>query len=272
VSPPGTLPPGGRDTGVVGSRPPRRLLTTEIWLVLGVSLGASALFSLIHYVGDLTAHGALRQQVAELNGSDAPGRPWLDLTLQVASLVTSVVPVFLALHLLGRSGDGAAAIGLDRRRPRRDALTGAALAAAVGGIGLAFYLVAWHSGANLTVVPEDLPDVWWRDPVLVLSALQNGLVEEVVVVGYLLLRLRQLGWSDNRALLASATLRGSYHLYQGLGGFAGNALMGLLFGRLYQRWGRVTPLVIAHTLIDSVAFVGYAALRGRVSWLPAPTG
>jgi hypothetical protein len=27
-------------------------------------------------------------------------------------------------------------------------------------------------------------------------------------------------------------------------------------------------LVIAHTLLDVVAFVGYTALRGTVSWLP----
>jgi len=66
----------------------------------------------------------------------------------------------------------------------------------------------------------------------------------------------------------SAVLRGSYHLYQGFGGFLGNAAMGLVFGVLYRRWGRVSPLVIAHTLIDTVAFVGYAALHGRVSWLP----
>ena len=103
---------------------------------------------------------------------------------------------------------------------------------------------------------------------LVLSAAQNAVLEEVLVAGYLLHRLRQLGWSDNRALLVSALLRGSYHLYQGFGGFAGTVAMGLLFGRLYQRWGRVTPLVVAHTLIDVVAFVGYAELAGHVSWLP----
>jgi hypothetical protein len=37
---------------------------------------------------------------------------------------------------------------------------------------------------------------------------------------------------------------------------------------LYRRWGRVTPLIIAHSLIDATAFVGYAALHGKVSWLP----
>jgi membrane protease YdiL (CAAX protease family) len=139
----------------------------------------------------------------------------------------------------------------------------------VGGVGLGFYLVAWHSGTNLTVAPSSLPDVWWRIPVLLASAAQNGLTEEVIVVGYLLLRLRELGWSDGRALVTSAVLRGSYHLYQGLGGFVGNVAMGLLFGRVFQRWGRVVPLVVAHALIDAVTFVGYVLLVGKVSWIPA---
>ncbi len=63
-------------------------------------------------------------------------------------------------------------------------------------------------------------------------------------------------------------VRGSYHLYQGFGGFIGNAILGVIFGVLYKRWGRVTPMIIAHTLIDTGAFVGYALLHGHVSWLP----
>ena len=55
-----------------------------------------------------------------------------------------------------------------------------------------------------------------------------------------------------------------------VGGFLGNAAMGLVFARLFQRWGRVAPLVVAHALIDVVAFVGYALLVGRVGWLPTP--
>jgi len=110
-----------------------------------------------------------------------------------------------------------------------------------------------------------LGTLWWTIPVLILSALQNGVLEEFIVVGYLYERTRDLGWSqrgaDWRFLLASATLRGSYHLYQGIGPFFGNFAMGLLFAWWFQsRWGRhrVMALVIAHTLLDVVAFVGYA--------------
>jgi membrane protease YdiL (CAAX protease family) len=113
-----------------------------------------------------------------------------------------------------------------------------------------------------------LADTWWRVPVLLASAVANALAEELLVVGYLITRLRQLGSSAGAAVLASAALRGSYHLYQGLGGFVGNLAMGLVFGRVWQRTHRLWPLVSAHALIDGVAFVGYALLRGRVSWLP----
>ena len=262
----------GPDAQAAGAGEPlgRRRLATEVWLVLGVSFGASALYALIRYVGALTASRPVQSQVARLNSSAAPGRPWLDLALQAAGIVTALVPVLLAVHLLARHGGGRAVIGLDGRRLRSDIGWGAALAAGVGGVGLGFYLLAWQSGANLTVAPSNLPDVWWRIPVLLASAAENGVAEEVIVAGYLLVRLRELGWGDGRALAASALLRGSYHLYQGLGGFMGNVAMGLLFGRIFQRTGRVLPLVIAHTLIDAVAFVGYVALAGKVSWIPVP--
>jgi membrane protease YdiL (CAAX protease family) len=251
--------------------PNRRQLAVEVLCVLGVSLGASAFFAVIRYIGVLTAEGPVRAQVARLNSSAAPGRPWLDLALQVASLLTAVVPALLAAHLLGRCGGGLAAVGLARptsRRLRRDVAAGALLAATVGGAGIVVYLLAWQMGVNVTVAPSNLPAVWWRIPVLIASAVQNGVVEEVVVVGYLLVRLRAFGWSEPAALAASALLRGAYHLYQGLGGFVGNLAMGLLFARIFQRTGRVAPLVVAHSLIDVVAFVGYVLLAGRVPWLP----
>ncbi len=253
-----------------GQLAPRRVLVAEVWLVFGVSLGASGLIAFIEFLGDLTRGKPLAAQQAVLLGQLAPGRPWLDLALQLASIGLALVPVALAVHFLMRSGEGAATIGLDLRSPRSDLALGSALAVVVGGIGLAFYLGAHALGADLTVVPENLPEVWWRIPVLVLAAAQNGVLEEVLVAGYLLHRLRQLNWGDNRALVTSAALRGSYHLYQGLGGFAGNFLMGLLFGWIYQRRGRTAPLVVAHTLIDCGAFVGYALLAGHVSWLPVP--
>jgi membrane protease YdiL (CAAX protease family) len=250
------------------SLPPRRLIGWEIFVVFAVSLGASGLNALIELIGSLTAPQTLRQQQALLVGSLAPGRPLLDLILQLVSVAEGLAPVALVFYLLARSGESPSDLGLDASQPGRDAARGAVIAAVIGGSGLALYLTAFHLGISLTVVPENLPAVWWRIPVLILNAAQDGILEEVLVLGYLLHRLDQLGWKPWHAIVFSAVLRGSYHLYQGFGGFLGNAVMGLIFGYLYRRWGRITPMVIAHILIDTVAFVGYAALHGRVSWLP----
>ena len=93
---------------------------------------------------------------------------------------------------------------------------------------------------------------------LVLSAIRHGIVEEVIVVGYLLDRLGKLGWAMPAAIFASAMLRGSYHLYQGFGPFIGNAIMGVIFAVVYTKTRRLMPLVIAHAVLDIVAFVGFS--------------
>ncbi len=249
----------------------RRMLRTEALLVLALSLGASAVSSLISFIGALTKPGALKDQAATLNGSYAPGRPWLDLAWQLFGITTALVPVLLVAHLLTREGvPGLRVLGFDRTRPGGDLARGALVAAGIGSAGLAFYLAAQAGGFNLTVQPEALPDVWWKFPVLMLSAVQNAVVEEVIVLAYLLRRLDQLGWSPWGALAASSVLRGLYHLYQGIGGFVGNMVMGAVFVLAYRRWGRVGPLVVAHSLLDIVAFGGYALLAGKVGWLPTP--
>jgi membrane protease YdiL (CAAX protease family) len=248
----------------------KRLLRWEIVTVFAVSLGASGIYALVQYIGSLTAQQAISKQAVVVHGTLAPGRPLLDLFLQVTNITLSLAPVLLVLYLLARAGEGPKTIGLDASQPGQDLAWGALLAAVIGGAGLGLYLIAFHVGVELNVVAENLPDIWWRFPVLILSAAQNGILEEVIVVGYLLSRLHKLGVHPAAAIAISAVIRGSYHLYQGIGAFFGNAAMGVIFGLFYRRYGRVTPLIVAHTLIDAVTFVGYALLAGHVSWLPAP--
>jgi membrane protease YdiL (CAAX protease family) len=247
----------------------RRVLVAEVWLVFALSLGASGVGALLSLINDLTVKRVPLASVHQvLNNSVTPDRPWLDLAFQLFGIATGLVPVLLVIHFLHRSRESLASIGVDRTRIGRDLGIGAGLAAGVGGAGLALYIAAHAAGINVTVVPTGLGAHWWRIPVLLLSAAQNGLAEEVLVSGYLLRRLRQFGWGDNLALATSALLRGSYHLYQGFGGFIGNFVMGLIFGRVYQRTGRAAPLIVAHTLMDAFTFVGYIYLAHRVSWLP----
>jgi membrane protease YdiL (CAAX protease family) len=246
---------------------PRGYLIVEIVLVLGLSLGRSGVYAVVDFLADLTSGVPLAQQTTTLNASQS-ARPGLDLTLQLLRIGFALVIVGLVAYLLRRSGENLRDLGVDATQPGRDLGRGAALAALVGGTGLLWYLIAHRAGINLTVAAQGLPDEWWRTPVLVLGALENAVVEEVVVLGFVLHRLRQIGWGWPAAILTSSLIRGSYHLYQGIGGFVGNVVMGLLFGWLFKRWGRVMPMIVAHALIDAVAFIGYAVLAGRVSWLP----
>ncbi|MEU5788681.1 CPBP family intramembrane glutamic endopeptidase [Micromonospora purpureochromogenes] len=246
----------------------RRVLGAETVLVLGLSLGKSAVYAMVSIAAALSAAGPLSAQTAALNRSASP-RPWLDLTYQLLGIAFALLPVLLAVHLLARDpGDPARTLGVDLSRPGSDLARGAGLAALIGLPGLALFWAAAQLGINATLVPAALPDLWWAVPVLILAAVQNAVLEEVIVVGYLVTRLRQLQWRFAAIIAASALLRGSYHLYQGFGAFVGNAVMGVVFSLFYLRTRRVMPLIVAHTLLDVVAFVGYASLpKEWFSWL-----
>jgi membrane protease YdiL (CAAX protease family) len=246
----------------------RRTLAGETALVVGIAVGLSAARSVLSFAAAASAPGGLPARSATMVGSQAPGQPWIDLGRQLVFLAGLLLPVLLAAHLTGRAGESLAAIGLRRARWRREVAAGLGIASAVGGVGLAVYLASRAAGVSVTVVPAALPDVWWRFPVLALSAAGNAALEEVVLVGYLLHRCRQVGWPDHRAAAVSAGVRAGYHLYQGLAGGLGNLAMGLLFARFYQRTSTIWPLLVAHTAIDLVAFIGYSVLAAHVGWLP----
>ena len=240
-----------------GDRPSSRRLTAEVWIVLGLSLGSSGIYALVNILDRLTREIALGDQATAVNPSLNP-RPWLDLIYQLLGIALPLVPVALALYLLSSHGRSAVhRMGFDLRRPGTDVLAGLGLAALIGIPGLAFYALGRALGITVQVQAATLDAHWWAIPILLLSAAKSAVLEEVIAVGYLMERLRDLRWRVPTAIVASALLRGSYHLYQGIGPFVGNAIMGVLFAWYYHRTRRVMPLVIAHFVLDVVAFVGY---------------
>jgi membrane protease YdiL (CAAX protease family) len=240
----------------------------EVVIVLGISLGQSAVYSVLRIIERLTRNVPLAQQTSTLNASVTPDRPWLDMTYQLVGIAFALMPVLLALYLLNLTNRPAGrTIGFDLQQPAFDLGFGALIALAIGIPGLGLYALARIIGINTDVHASGLGDHWWTLPVLILSALENAVLEEVVMIGYLFTRLRQVGWNVIAIIALSAIIRGSYHLYQGIGGFIGNMIMGVIFGLIYLRWKRVGPLVIAHSLLDITAFVGYALIAPHVDWL-----
>jgi len=238
-----------------------RRLTAEVWIVLGLSVGQSAVYAIVSLAAALS-RGPLRDATASLNANRSE-REWLDLTLQLLAIGFALVPVALAIYLLAAEGRPLRRLGLDRARPARDVLAGVGLAVLIGVPGLGLYFLSRTLGINAEVIPAPEQVYWWTIPVLLLSAVQNAVVEEVIAVGYLVARLRDLRWGPWAIIAASAALRGTYHLYQGFGQALGNAVMGALFTWWFQRTGRLWPLLVAHTLLDVVAFVGYLYLGDR---------
>ncbi|BDS50619.1 CPBP family intramembrane glutamic endopeptidase [Rhodoluna lacicola] len=245
----------------------RKQITSEIIIVFALSLGASAVYSIVSLIAKLTAEAGLAGQTTLINGAMAQ-REWLDFTYQILSIAFGLAPVALALYLLWQSvGRPFEAIGLQLANPGFWIWRGFALAAVIGIPGLALYVGSRLLGISSKIVPADLNEYWWTIPILLLAAVKAALLEEVLVIGYLFDRLQRLGIMSNGKILISAALRGSYHLYQGFGGFIGNFVMGLVFGWAYKKWGRVMPLVLAHFILDAVSFVGYSLIGNS---LPLP--
>jgi membrane protease YdiL (CAAX protease family) len=257
--------------GVDGGDPDRRgeHYGFELITVLGVSLLMSGLYALLDLIHtELTVKGGIGSATATVVSGAQTSHALLDFAYDVAGILNGLFPALLALVLLARRPGGPGlGVGFDLQRAGRETAQGVGFLALIGIPGLALVYVAHRLGLNATIAVVNFPAVWYRVPYLLVSAAQNGFLEEIVVVGYMLTRLRQIGWSNSRALAASAVLRGSYHLYQGFGGFLGNVVMGVIFGWWFQRTRRVLPLVVAHFLLDAFSFLGYLYLHDHVSWL-----
>lgn len=233
----------------------RRRQIIEVVLVLAVTFGTSGVRALLRLVDSLT-RAPLNKQSTTLVDAQSQTH-WLDLALQATSALTLFAWGGLAVYLLGAkwAWPGWREVG-------RDAARGAGFAALIGLPGLAFYVAAVHLGLSKVVVPAtDAVQI----PTSLLWAFANGFGEELVVVAYLCTRLRQLGAKPWQSIAASAVLRGSYHLYQGVSAGIGNIVMGVVFAWYYQRSGKVWPLIFAHFFIDAVAFVVYPLVD--LAWL-----
>ena len=253
--------PLGRSMTDAGTR---RGLKIELLIVLGLSLGQSGIYSIVNLVDKMT-RAPLGSQTTSLNNS-LNQRQYFDLTYQLLDIFFALVPVMLVFFLLWRipGGNPFARLGFDLARPVRDLGWGTGLFLAMGIGTLGVYALGRALGLTTIIVPAALDDYWWTVPILVFSAIRHGILEEVIVVGYLFERLGRLGWGKWQIIFASSVLRGSYHLYQGIGPFIGNVAMGVVFGYVYSKKGRVMPLVIAHAFLDIAGFVGYAMIGSAI--------
>lgn len=229
----------------------RRRLVAELVIVLAVfplPYAVSAVQALVAY---LLGEGAGSRIPILFAGHKGIGFPFV--------LVEVLLPLAagaLVLYLLSVPGGdgGPAAIGLDRKQIRADlALLLPVFAFCelipIAGGGLVLHALGVRSPTPAT---GGLPAYYGI--AYVAMAVVAGIVEEIVVLGYLVRRLEQLGLRPLWVVVLAVAVRGSYHLYYGWGvlPILAWATVSVL---LYRRFRRLAPFVIVHALWDSGLFL-----------------
>ncbi len=234
---------------VVAEGPARRDLVWETRFVMLAFLFpavASAVILLVQHVsgvGNITRFPTI-----------VAGHPVTNLVVGIVEYVGVAVVVPLALLMLTRTGQSPSTLGLGWPRLVQDIWPGAGLALASFAAEIPVALVlspvlAHNSTAVNRISVGHVPDYYviWG---IAMSAI-TAIAEEVLVNGYLITRLGQLGWTPRSALILSLALRTSYHVYYGLG-FVLTIPFGYLVTRSFQKHHRLNRSIAAHFLFDAV--------------------
>lgn len=224
----------------------RGRLTAEIVIVL-------AIFPLPYVVNAL----AVLIQAAVNEGT--PGRFPLPIAshlgysflLDLLLVLEPLAAAALVVYLLRISGEGGTCvIGLDRSDPRQDLallLPVFLLCFLLPQFGVSYLLQVGHVSA---IVParQSLPEYF--SIVAIATAVAAGVVEEIVVLGFLVRRLEQRGLRPAAVLVVAVLVRISYHVYYGWGvlPILAWAMASVL---VYRRYRRLGPFIVVHAFWDT---------------------
>jgi membrane protease YdiL (CAAX protease family) len=240
----------------------RRSVRNEVLIVLGLSALTYTAYALVS-LAYITLRTSARSAVSVQNFPHTFD-PYAFANDLIGD-ITPLIPVALVLHLFR---DSVRRLGLVFKR--RDLVLGFVL----GFGGLVITIALMNAGRALglpvhQIIPVNTDASASYIVLFFTSAISAAVWEELIVNAYLLTRLDDLGWSANRALLLSAAVRASYHVYQGIGSALAIAFGGLVLGRIFQRTGRIVTPMVAHLAFDAIGFLGYFFLAPHVSWLRA---
>ena len=220
------------------------VLLAEVAVVFLVTLGTSSIGSAIDLANVLNRVPT---------GSNVflvfiPGQTALSVTLASLYLLVHVVGVVgLVVYMLFRSRESVRSIGLSLDHKRRDIL----LIIPYALLGLVLLRVgflaplAGGTSQSSGPIPVPAPYAW----VAVLRSVEAGLVEEFVVLAFVITRLRQIGVHPIAVIWISALLRASYHLEYGWAA-AGPLLFGVGYGIVYMVTRRLAPAIAVHAGYD----------------------
>jgi hypothetical protein len=231
--------------------PSRRALIRETWFIQIAFLVPA----LIGAVDALAAHLGGTGTIHRIP-TIVTGHPLTNFFVTTVSYLQVAAVVPIALFLLNRTGQTPAALGLVKSWWYRDIWPAIGLGLAGFGTELAMLIVlapVISNDKSLFVSPSLGPMPGYYVIYGIAVSAITAVAEETIVNGYLLVRLDQLGWDRNWALVLSLTLRTSYHIYYGLG-FLLTIPLGFYNTRSFQKNGRLTRPILAHFLYDAVLF------------------
>jgi Protein of unknown function (DUF2510)/Type II CAAX prenyl endopeptidase Rce1-like len=203
---------------------------------------------------------------------------WALYSTQIVGVVTQIaIAVGLVLLLGERRGVSPRTLGLTL--PRRE--DGSIESGKLTRI-LAWCIFALVLGGIINAVLQSghLPTAQTNTAALFFSAfdsIQAGVIEELVVLAFVVVTLRQAGRPWWEVTLIALVLRGSYHIYYGPGVF-GILVWAALYYWIYLRFRSLIPMMVCHAGWDLVGFLsqrwGAVAVVGVLVavglWIAAP--
>jgi hypothetical protein len=263
VAPPGFSVPNLRGAGV--EQPPASLLVTQVPTLTPGPLRRSMVFEtwfvMVAFLAPVVVSAVivLSQHVAGAqNFTNFPTlvhhQPVVNLVLLILAYLPVASTVPLTLLLLSRTGQGPKVLGMGFPSFSRDVIPGLGIGAMAFACEFILlipfaHLLTEHPGLVNKLSEGHVPK-YYIIYGLILSA-TTALAEEVMVSGYLLTRLHQLGWSDKKSMALSLTLRTSYHVYYGFG-FLLTVPFGYFNTRSFQKHHKLNRPIVAHFLFDAI--------------------
>jgi hypothetical protein len=203
---------------------------------------------------------------------------WALYSTQIVAVLTQIA-IAVALVLLFGERRGVTTRTLGLTLPRND--DGTVASGRLVRIG-AWCILALVLGGVINAVLQSghLPTAQTNAAAMLFSAfdsLQAGVIEELVVLAFVVVTLRQAGRPWWEVTLVALVLRGSYHIYYGPGVF-GILVWAALYYWIYLRFRSLIPMMVCHVAWDAVGFLSqrwsFVALVGVLAaiglWIAGP--
>jgi len=249
--PPWPTPPLPIPVEVKIDAPTRRSLVWETWFVVGAFLIPSVGGAIVPLVQHAYGVSNLARFPSFVNNN-----PLINMILGMVTYISLGTIVPIALFLLARTGNKPRTIGLGWPSFVLDIWPGIGLGLASYGSEIilfaTYYLFVHDKGLQTNPVVGTVPHYYVIYGIFVSAV--TAITEEVIVNGYLLVRLEQLGWSNRNALILSLVVRMSYHIYYGVTFPIVVLPFGYFVTRSFQKHKRLNRAIATHFLYDAVLF------------------